>query len=788
MWLRILKKDLKRKKTMNVILLLFVVICSMFAAASVNNIITVTGGIDSYLDKAGMSDYFVAVNGKENFEEADRILSGSGNAKSFRKEAALFIASDDLVRENGKKIDLTGAVMVHDIADTAINFFDEDDNVLKDIKKGKMYITGSSARAAKIKAGDKFTLSVGDTSLELEVEGLGKDALLGSPMAGNSRILLSSEDFDKLKSDENSFNEKTGAIFYVDTDDTDGLESDISSIPGVLIKGDRGLIKTSYIMSMMIAVIVLVVSVGLLLVSFVVLRFMIKFTISEEFREIGVMKAIGLRNSSIRMLYLVKYLGISLVGAAIGFAGSIPFGRILVKSASGDIVLGNDGTVLISILCCIGVVLVIMLFCWGSTRKVKKLSPIDAVRNGQTGERFSRRGSFSLGKSRLGSTGFLAVNDVVSEKKQYGIITAIFTLCTLIVMVLGVTVNTLDGGGFRYLLSVTESDAYYTDLVSVMDIMGGRETIKNATEKIEKTLEENNMHGNAFIECWYVLPIRANGKSYQISFIHCSETKASDYEYMEGSAPAKADEIAVTPQISEKIGAGIGDHIMIDIDGKESEYIITAIFESFDNLGEIARLHESVELPDNLVTNTFPFQIDFDDEPDKKVTEERIEKLRTVFGTDKVMDTPAFVDDCMGVADILRPVRNFTFALALIVVVLIAVLMERSFISKEKSEIALMKAVGFKNKSVMLHHTIRFGIAMLAAIIIACVAVVPLTGLVIDPVFRIAGARGSIDYEINAAEVFGLYPAIILAVTILSAAFTALCTKMIKASDTASIE
>ena len=42
MFWSILKKDLKRKKTMNVVLLLFVVLCSMFASASVNNIIAVT--------------------------------------------------------------------------------------------------------------------------------------------------------------------------------------------------------------------------------------------------------------------------------------------------------------------------------------------------------------------------------------------------------------------------------------------------------------------------------------------------------------------------------------------------------------------------------------------------------------------------------------------------------------------------------------------------------------------------------------------------------------------------
>ena len=49
MFWRILKKDLKRKKTINIILLLFMVLCSMFAAASVNNIIAVVGGLVTLL-------------------------------------------------------------------------------------------------------------------------------------------------------------------------------------------------------------------------------------------------------------------------------------------------------------------------------------------------------------------------------------------------------------------------------------------------------------------------------------------------------------------------------------------------------------------------------------------------------------------------------------------------------------------------------------------------------------------------------------------------------------------
>ena len=64
----------------------------------------------------------------------------------------------------------------------------------------------------------------------------------------------------------------------------------------------------------------------------------------------------------------------------------------------------------------------------------------------------------------------------------------------------------------------------------------------------------------------------------------------------------------------------------------------------------------------------------------------------------------------------------------------------------------------------------------------------PLTKLTIDPIMGIMGAVNGVGYDIKPAEIFGLYPLIIIAVTILASALTALYTKTIKASDTADIE
>ena len=58
MFLRILRKDLRRKKTMNFILLLFIILATLFLASSVDNLIVVNGAIDSCIEISKAPDFF----------------------------------------------------------------------------------------------------------------------------------------------------------------------------------------------------------------------------------------------------------------------------------------------------------------------------------------------------------------------------------------------------------------------------------------------------------------------------------------------------------------------------------------------------------------------------------------------------------------------------------------------------------------------------------------------------------------------------------------------------------
>ncbi|MDE6424598.1 MAG: FtsX-like permease family protein [Ruminococcus sp.] len=788
MYLKILKKDLKRKKTMNFILLLFVVLSAMFSASSVNNIIAVTGGLDYYFEKAGISDYAFIEKESDSGNPISAILEKESSVTEYKKEEVIFSTAENFKKDGKKLADFSNIAIMMPIDEAKLNYFNSDNNIINEVEPGKVYISGSVPKKSELKIGDTFQFKFGENELTFEFAGIAKDVFLGPELMGVPRFILNNADYEQIRFDSYALNGNMGAIYYVNTDNVTALESAVADCTNIVFNGSVSTLKTAYFMNILVAGMLLVVSIGLILVSFVVLRFAIGFTIAEEFREIGVMKAIGIRNSSVRGLYLVKYLGIAVIGAVIGYIASIPLGNMMLDSVSKNIVLGNDKSSMIGILCSVAVVGIILLFCWSCTAKIKKMSPIDAVRNGQTGERFHKKSLIHLSKSKVKTTSFLSLNDVLSSPKQYGIITSVFTICMLLVMILANTANTLNSDKLLFLFGTTKSDVYYNDSGRIMEVMQGHKTLDEVIEEMEKELSDNGMPADVHIETLYQLPVKFGDIKMTVMFQLCNETSADEYTYTQGTAPCYANEIAISEPIAEKLNAEIGDILLLTIDDEEKEYIITALFQGFNSLGESGRLHESILPSDLSIVGAFAYQIDFDDNPDKKEIDSRIEKLKDIFNSQKVMNAEDYVKDTTGASDIIAGVKNLVLIISFIIIIMISVLMERSFISKENSEIALMKAIGFKNNAIYAHHTARFFIVGIAAYVIASLLCKPFTKLIIDPIFAMMGAVAGISYEIRPIEIFVVYPLVILSATLAGTFLTSLYTKSIKASDTSNIE
>ena len=789
MYLSILKKDLKRKKAMNMILLLFIILATMFVSSSVNNIINVTTALDNYFEMANVPDYLVATMNKNLSVDIDETVGSASAVDCYAMESILFLSSDNFIFGDEDIVINGGTNLVQ--SDIWMNYFLSDGSILETVKPGEFYMTEGKADALGVDVGDRLTIELNGVSREFVLADKIKDALLGSNQLSITRYIISEEDFECFLSAENTEEYYGGTLVYLYSSDMEKVSTQIKPIVDNSIRTmDRAFMEFCYILDMIVVGVLLVVSIILIAIAFVVLRFTISFTLSEEFREIGVMKAIGIGNFRIRGLYLVKYMGLSVIGATIGFALSFPFGEMLMSVSSQSIIVGNQSPILINIFCTVLVIAVILLFCYECTDKVKKMTPIDAIRNGQTGERFRKKSLMSLGKSKLSVTSFLALNDIASSPKRYGIISLTFFLCLSLLLILSATVSTMNSDSLATTFGWADCDIYIDSKIGAECILeDGHEKLEKHLNNMEQTLAQNDIPAKCYQETMFNLPVAFGENESNICIYQGTGTTMDMYEYTAGTVPQNTDEIAITRIAADKLNADIGDTVTIKTIDGDKEYMITGFFQSMNTQGSGIRLHSDEYINYAQATGYVNTQIVFTDNPDSEEINWRMEEIQRIFPEYENIETCAeTVKDMLGVADTLASVKSLIVILAIILAALITVLMERSFIAKEQGEIALMKAVGTRNGKIYVYHALRFLFVGIIAVFIGEMFAMPLTHLCIDPIFKMMGMELAVDYVINPVEMYLIFPIVILATTTVSAFLTSIYTRKIKSSDTANIE
>lgn len=792
MYLQILKKDLRRKRTMNVIVLVFIILASMFVSSSVNNIISVTAALDDYFEMANAPDYMVMAMNKSGEVDADGILNSAASVESFGKEKILCMEPNNITfkGESNTPSNLSYVFLQSD-GDMSMNYILDGGDILKSVRNGEFYTTAGMAEDMGLAIGDKITVKLGGVSGSFRFAGGVRDALLGSKGISIQRYIISAEDFEKFMSAENVEKFYGGGLIYIRTSDVEKMLSEIKPIiDSAVLSGDRATIKFSYVFDMMVVGLLLAASLILVAVAFVILRFTIVFTLSEEFREIGVMKAIGIRDHKIRGLYLTKYAALSVIGAVIGLALSFPFGEMLANVFAKSIMINNRNVAFANIICSVLIVGVIMLFCYGCTGRIGKMAPIDAVRNGQTGECFRRKSIMSLGRSRLPETLFLALNDIVSSPKRFGIITFVFFLCLSLLLMLSSTVSTMKSGTLASVFGLADFDLSATTGM-IMEFMteDGHEKLTEYLSDMEEDLAENGMPARCMQEMLLKLQVSHDENVGSIFVYQGTGTAADMYEYIEGTPPQSAGEAALTHISADKLKVNIGDTITIKTIDGDKELMVTAIFQTMSNMGEGVRLHEDEEINYVQAVGAVFTLFKFTDTPDQKEIARRMDKIHELYpNLDDIKTNSECISDMLKVTDTADTIKQMIVVLTIILAALITVLMERSFIAKEQGEIALMKAIGARNGKIYAYHTLRFILVGSMTVIAAELLALPLTHLFMDPIFKMMGLELAFDYVISPFEMFLALPLVILAATGISAFFTSLYTRKIKPSDTANIE
>ena len=686
MYLRIIRRDLKRRKAMNAILLIFMLLASMFVSSGANNILAITGAVDDFFEKSNMPDLMANVMGHEGEDPLGPVLDEMDCVTGYEYNSLLVVTMDNL-RINGEKPnERSFTSSIFGFEDSLITVFDKNNHPIETMEPGTVYLGTDLMNALKIQPGDTLELVFDDLSKEFRVLGPYKDATGGC-------IMVSKSDLQPFL-EYHANNPSIRVCYYaIRTTDISTVKQVLNKHYHVMGVYDAATMKTSYIMDMVLAGIMLVVSLCRVIVAFVMLRVTIQFTLSEEFRQIGVLKAIGIPNLTIRGLYLSKYTLLAVLGAVLGFFGSIPFGNTLLYNVSQSIVMESSAGYLTNGVCCAGVVVVTLLFCFGCTRKVGHFTPVDAIRNGTTGERFHRKGLLKLSKTPGRPAFFMALNDVLSSPKRFSMIMLLFALCLSLVLMMVNSVNTLRSDQLITSFGMQQSDLYLIkDVEGLLDLFAadGKEKANRYLEDMEQTLKDEGMPAECSVEVMMMLLVSNGDTEYKATIWQGVGNQVENYCYYEGTPPRYQNEIAITEVTARTLGVQIGDTVTIHMDEGDQNFIITALFQSMMNMGEGIRVHQDAPIGFQHLAGICATQIDFSEELTAEQLRLRMGSVRELLNTDELYTAGEYVDEMVDIADTLESIQNLTLLVVLIIVAMVPVLMAKSFITKERGDSATL--------------------------------------------------------------------------------------------------
>lgn len=788
MFWRILGKDLKRKRGSNTILLIMVILASLFLSGGAAMMIATGSSIEHFLDESKVADYYF-ISHADQITDIESFLENSSLVDSFTKSEYIQPGNES-IKKNGEKIDTGLLFFSFSVPSTdGTQVYDQNDKLVTSMKKGEFAMSIQKAEKLGFTIGDEIEVKIGDKTIHLKMTTLLKDSVMGSEYMSVSRFIINGDDYKSLAAQTIP---GMKMIFWgVKTDNVTEFSKALSKSNLMFaVEFSRDTVASMYTMEKMSAVMYAIIAIVLIFIALTLLRFTICFTIEEDYREIGVMKAIGLKPSGIRNIYVVKYLAIAVVGSVIGLISSFPMTNYLISSLGKYMVLptGNSD-ILQRMICAAAVILIILFFCHRATRKITKMSAVEAIREGSSGERFSRKGFIKLKGSSSKPTTFMAKNDILSNLRSYlSVFLALSAGICMIILPANAAATLRHGDTLQY-FGFPLSDMYADVPHSLYGVNSlTYEELEKALDDIEADFTRCGFEVKASAQAQMSAKIYAGADAdagFSVSGYNPLRDEIVKLPYIKGSAPRLANEIGVSDIVLKKLGSNLGDTVTLRFGPEERKVIITGIMQSMSNGGDSIFLPYKLQAPlaysagVGVVTIDFVYSDNVADRIALAKAKLPVYHLKTTreYETSLMESTITTIDGMV----------NLFTVVAAIINLLVVFLIGSALLQKDKPSIALLKSIGFSDRSLKKWQILRIMIVSVLATLFGVGLSYVLNGYVTKLNFGMMGAD-SVPAHPNLRNVLVRYPTIMVCCALVSSFAATAGIKKISMSNIGNLE
>ncbi|EGD47903.1 protein of unknown function DUF214 [Ruminiclostridium papyrosolvens DSM 2782] len=708
MYRKLIINDIKKSKLISITITAFILLAAMLTSLAAILSVSLFTSIDSMMENAVTPHFLQMHSGGINRQQLLNFADKQGNVQDFQVSSFLNI--------EGAEIAIGESSLAGSIQDNGLSVQSErfdfllglDGNIIRPAE-GEIYVPLYYMKNGQANIGDSVVIH----GIGFKVAGFLRDSQMNASMISSKRFLVNESDFKKMK----EFGKQEYLIEFRLT-----APSAVSSFEeaylaaGLPANGPPAITYSLFKMAnaiddgIMIAVLMLT-SILVIIVGFLCIRFTLLAKVEDDYREIGVLKAIGLRTRSIKQLYLAKYGALAGTACIVGFVLSLflkePFlENIRLYMGESDssglgLVLGMLGALIIFF--------VVMLYVNSVLRRFKKISAAQAIRFGAPQEKTKATRGFRLSESRIISPNiFLGIKDILSRKKLYVTMLMVLIISSFLMIVPQNIYNTISQRNFMAYMGIGECDMRI-DIQQTDNIAG-------KTEELASSMAQDSEIKEYAVLKSYMFDMPMKDGTVGKLKVELGDHSVFPIKYSIGRAPQSKSEIAISKFVAEDLGISLNDKIVLIVDNQKKALTVCGVYSDITNGGKTAKAIFDIS-DGNILWSIIPVKLHSGVDVHGKVVEY---KNRLSYA--KVADIDEYIKQAFGgITDAVQKASYASIAAAAILTMLVTLLFMKMLLTKDRYSIAVLKSLGFKTAEIRVQYLAKAFAVLIVGILIGTI-------------------------------------------------------------------
>lgn len=755
MILKMFIEEFKRHKIINITLLIFMMISAMLLSSATYVSLVLLNGVNELAETAKTPHYIQMHAGDIDLSALDDFNENIDYIESFQVQEMISINPNTIYIGDRDQSEINGVMDISFVTQNV--FFDyllNLDNEIDTVETGKIGVPVYYKEKYQLKIGDVIRLTIDETEYEFSIQSFVRDSQMNSALISSKRFLLSKDDFDMLspliQEREHLISYRFDNTSYIGTFQNEYKEANLPDNGPAI--GHQLFKIMNALTDGIVVLILLLVSAALTVIGLLCLKYTLLSSLEEDIREIGVLKAIGLKNKKIKQLYFSKFVLLVTIAIFVGYFSSFALNSLFLQNIRkyfGNIDISPSHQIF-PIFGALFVGVIVLFSVRKILKKINKVSIVQTITSQELDTKKQKKTRKIPKKHSWFIPYSMGIHHVKQNKKQYRLVTMIFVLSTLILILPFNVYNTFKSDQFIEYMGISYSDLRFD--------------IRNTSDQdmIDRLLSDLNEDPNVEeYEVFKTYTMKAYNDDLEIEniFIEVGDYENFQIDYVEGSAPKNENEIAFSALSMQALDKELGDVVTVLRDDETIEYNITGVYQDITNGGKTAKAVSS-DFEQELLWYVININV-----TNQSSVEQVKDSYSSSYNGIKITRVSEYLQQTLGdTIEQLGVVSKTSYMIAGVVTILISALFLNMILIKESKQIAIMKAIGLRQSNVTKQYVSRMLYISLVGYIIGILLIIIIGDDVISVVTRAFGAP-SIQLVNNALVSFLLVPIGMLLIT-----------------------